>query len=156
MSTTAGDAVELIDGNGIYQVVGLVLSTEDVLLKPSFAPGDFYEIAEKVTAALTLDINDSGKAIVTTGATDIVITLPATAVEGVYTVINGSQDGDKLTSISPNAVDGISGLDFTNTDDGDATNTKATSKAGDYLVIMASGLAGGVKVLAVRGVWAGA
>ena len=156
LSTTAGDAVEVIDGSGIYQIVGQVLSTQDVLLKPSFAPGDFFEIAEKITSALTLDINDSGKAIVATGVVDIIVTLAATAVEGIFTVINGSQDGDKLTSISPNSVDGISGWDFTNTDDGDATNTKATSKAGDYLTIMASGLAGGVKVAAGRGVWAGA
>jgi len=156
LSTTAGSYVEVIDGDGIYQIVGLVLSTQDLLLKPSHAQGDYYEVCEKEAGAKTLDLNDSGKAFVCTGTSDIVITLAPTAVEGVFTIINGSQDGDKLTSVSPNSSDGISGWDFTNTDDGDATNTKATSKAGDYITIMASGLAGGVKVIGGRGIWAGA
>ena len=156
LSTTAGAAVEVIDGDGIYQIVGQVISTQDVMLKPSFAAGDFFESCEKETSAKTLDLNDSGKVHVCTSTSDIVITLAATAVEGVYTVINGAQDGDHLTSVSPNSSDGISGWDFSNSDDGDATNTKATSKAGDYLTIMASGLAGGVKVIGGRGVWAGA
>jgi hypothetical protein len=156
LSTDAGKAVEVIDGDGIYQIVGQVISTQDVMLKPSFAPGDFFERCEKETGALTLDLNDSGKVHVCTSTTDIVITLAATAVEGIYTVINGAQDGDHLTSISPDSNDGISGWDFSNSNDGDATNTKATSKAGDYLTIMSSGLAGGVKVLGGRGVWAGA
>lgn len=156
LSTTAGDAVEVIDGDGIYQIVGKVLSTQDVLIKPSTDPGDFFERCEKETSAKTLDINDSGKAHVVTGTTNVVITLPATAAQGVYTVVNGSQDGDKLTSVSPNSSDGIVGWDFTNSDDGDATNTKATSKAGDYITVMSGGLAGGQYVLAGRGVWAGA
>ena len=156
LSTTAGDAVEVIDGDGIYQVVGQVLSTQDVLLKPSFAPGDFFEDCEKETGAKTADLNDSGKVLVCTSTTDIVVTIPATATQGVLTVINGAQDGDHLTSLSPQTGDGLAGWDFTNTDDGDATNTKATSKAGDYLTIMSGGLAGGWYVVAGRGVWAGA
>jgi hypothetical protein len=156
LSTTAGAAAEVIAGDGIYQVVGLLLSTQDVLLKPSHAAGDFFEVCEKETSALTLDINDSGKAHVVVSTSDIVITLPGTAVEGIYTIINGAQDGDHLTSVSPDSNDGISGWDFGNTNNGNATNTKATSKAGDYITIMASGLAGGVKVLGGRGVWAGA
>jgi hypothetical protein len=156
LSTTAGDAVELVDGDGMYQIVGKVLSTEDVLLKPSNATGDFFQDIEKETSAKTLDVNDSGKAFVVTGTSDVVITLPATAAQGVYTVINGSQGGDKLTSISPNSSDGIVGWDFSNSDDGDATNTKATSKAGDYLTVMSGGLAGGFYVVAGRGAWAGA
>jgi hypothetical protein len=156
LSTTGGAAVEVIDGDGIYQVVGQVISTQDVLLKPSFAPGDFFEDCEIETSAKTLDAADSGKVHVCTSTTDIVVTLAATAVEGVYTIINGAQDGDHLTSISPQSADNITGLDFTGSDDGDVTNTKATSKAGDYLTIMASGMATGLKVMTGRGVWAGA
>jgi hypothetical protein len=156
LSTTAGAAVELIDGDGIYQIVGLILSTQDILLKPSHNVGDYFEDCEKETSAKTLDINDSGKAFVVTGTSDVVITLPATAAQGVYTVINGSQDGDKLTSVSPNSSDGIVGWDFSNGDDGDATNTKATSKSGDYLTVMSGGLAGGFYVFNGRGRWAGA
>ena len=126
------------------------------MIEPRAASGDFFEDCEKETSAKTLDINDSGKAFVVTGTSDVVITLPATAAQGVYTVVNGSQDGDKLTSISPNSSYGIVGWDFRNGDDGDATNTKATSKAGDYLTVMSGGLAGGFYVVAGRGVWAGA
>tara|TARA_Y100000296_G_C5172146_1_gene257894 strand:- start:974 stop:1735 length:762 start_codon:yes stop_codon:yes gene_type:complete len=156
LSTDAGDAVEVIDGDGIYQIVGQVLSTEDVMLRPSHAPGDFFQDCEKETTTKTLDINDSGKAFVATSTSDVVITIPATVAQGVYTIINGAQDGDHLTSVSPNANDGVVGWDFTNTDDGDATNTKATSKAGDFLVIQSGGLAGGFMVVTGRGVWAGA
>jgi|TARA_R100001530_G_scaffold75540_1_gene53046 hypothetical protein len=156
LSTDAGDAVEVIDGDGIYQIVGQVLSTEDVMLRPSHAPGDFFQDCEKETTTKTLDINDSGKSFVATSTSDVVITIPATAAQGVYTIINGAQDGDHLTSVSPNASDGVVGWDFTNTDDGDATNTKATSKAGDFLVVQSGGLAGGFMVVTGRGVWAGA
>lgn len=156
LSTDAGDAVEVIDGDGIYQIVGQVLSTEDVMLRPSHAPGDFFQDCEKETTTKTLDINDSGKAFVATSTSDVVITIPATVAQGVYTIINGAQDGDHLTSVRPNANDGIVGWDFTNTDDGDATNTKATSKAGDFLVVQSGGLAGGFMVVTGRGVWAGA
>jgi len=156
LSTTGGSYVEVIDGDGIYQVVGQVLSTEDVLLKPSHVSGDFFEVCEKETSTKTLDLNDSGKAFVVTGSSDLVITLAATAVHGTYTVINGSQDGEKLTSVSPNSSDGIAGLDFSNGDNGDATNTKATSKAGDYITIGVTGLTGGSMVHSVRGIWAGA
>jgi hypothetical protein len=156
LSTTAGDAVEVIDGDGIYQVVGKVISTQDVLLKPSFATGDFFESCEKVTSAETIAIGDSGIAMVLTGTTAIIETLPATAVHGIWIVVNGSQGGDKLTSVSPVAGDGIAGFGFTNTDAGDATNTKATSKAGDYIKILGSGLTGGVMAIELRGVWAGA
>jgi hypothetical protein len=156
LSTTAGDAVEVIDGDGIYQIVGQVLSTEDVMLRPSHSPGDFYQDVEKETSANTLDINDSGKAWVVTGTSDVVITLPATAAQGVYTIINGAQDGDHLTSITPVSADDITGWDFAGNDDGDATNTKATSKAGDYLTVQSGGRTDGFVVVVGRGVWAGA
>jgi hypothetical protein len=155
LSTTGGNAVDVIDGDGIYQVVGQVLSTEDALLEPSFAPGDFFEDCEKETAAKTIDAADSGKAIVCVSTSDIVVTLHATAVGDNITIINGAQDGDHLTSASPQSGDKIEGSDFTGTDNGDATNTKATSKAGDYVTLVANGAAGW-HVTGIRGVWAGA
>jgi len=156
LSTAAGTAVEVIDGDGIYQIVGLVLSTQNVLLKPSHAPGDFFEVCEKMTGGETQAIGDSGIAAVLVGTSDIILQLPATIVEGRFICVNGSQDGDKLTSVSPNASDGLAGFDFTNTNDGDATNTKSTSKAGDYIIIQSGGLAGGMMAVELRGVWAGA
>jgi hypothetical protein len=156
LSTTAGKAVEVIDGDGIYQVVGHVLSTQDVYLEPSFAPGDFFEDAEKETGARTAVLADSGKVLVCTSTSDIVVTLTATAAQGSFTIINGAQKGDHLTSITPVSADGIAGWDFSNSDDGDATNTKATSQPGDYLTVISGGLAGGFYVVAGRGVWAGA
>ena len=157
LSTTDGAAAEVIAGDGIYQVVGLVISTQDVLLKPSHATGDFFEFCEKETGAKTIDVNDSGKAIVCTSTSDIVVTLPTTAVGNHIIVVNGAQDGDHLVSISPNdsVADKIQGWDFSGTDDGDATNTKATSKAGDYLELVGDG-ADGWMVHSGRGVWAGA
>jgi hypothetical protein len=154
LSTSAGAAVEVIDGDGIYQVVGQVISTQDVMLEPSFAPGDFFEDCEKETSAKTLDINDSGKAFVITGTSNVVVTLPATAVHGLWIIVNGSQDGDKLTSADPVSGDGIAGWDSGNTDNKDFSNTKTTSKAGDYIVIRGSGLAGGLMIDSGRGVWA--
>ena len=154
LSTTAGDAVEVIDGDGIYQIVGQVLSTEDVMLRPSHDQGDFYEDAEVEGAAKTLDINDSGKVFVCTTTTDSVVTMPATAVHGTFTIINGAQDGDHLTSVDPVSADGIAGWDSGNTDNKRMLNTKATSKAGDYLTVTGSGLTGGLMVAGGRGVWA--
>ena len=156
LSTTGGSYVEVIDGDGIYQVVGQVLSTEDVLIKPSHAPGDFFEVAEKETSANTLDINDSGKVFVVTSTSDVVITLPATAAQGTYTIINGAQDGDHLTSVSPNSSDDIVGWDFTNSDNGNVANTKATSMAGDYMVVQSGGRTDGFEVIVGRGIWTGA
>jgi hypothetical protein len=153
LSTTAGAAVEAVDGDGIGQVVGHVISTTDVLLQPET---DYDQDIEVETSAKTLDVNDSGKAFYVTGTSNVVITLPATAAQGVYKIVNASQDGDKLTSVSPNASDGIVGNDFSNTDDGDATNTKATSKAGDYIVVESGGLAGGFYTKEIKGIWAGA
>ena len=154
LSTDAGKAVEVIDGDGIYQVVGLLLSTQDVLLKPSHAPGDYFEDCEKEGAAQTLDINDSGKVFVCCTTTDSVITLPATAAQGVYTIINGAQDGDHLTSVDPVSADDISGWDSGGTDDKGMLNTKATSKAGDYLTVASGGRADGFYITTGRGVWA--
>ena len=154
LSTTAGDAVEVIDGDGIYQIVGQVLSTEDVMLRPSHDQGDFFEDCEKEGAAQTLDVNDSGKVFVCCTTTDSVVTLPATAVHGMFTVINGAQDGDHLTSIDPVSADSIRGLDGAGTANKDFLNTKATSKAGDYLVIMSSAESDGPMIAGVRGVWA--
>ena len=156
LSTTAGDAVEVIDGDGIYQIVGQVLSTEDVMLRPSHSPGDFFQIAEAESSAKTLDLNDSGKVFVVTSTSDVVLTLPVTATQGTYTIINGAQDGDHLTSLSPNSNDDISGWDFTNSDNGNVANTKATSKAGDYMVVQSGGRADGFEVIVGRGVWTGA
>jgi hypothetical protein len=154
LSTTAGDAKEVIDGDGIYQIVGQVVSTQDVLLEPSFAAGDYFEDCEKETADRTAVIADSGKALVCTGASDIGVTLPATAAQGVYIIVNGSQDGDKLTNVDPVTGDGIAGWDSANADNKDMLNTKTTSKAGDYLVVESGGLAGGFYITAGRGIWA--
>jgi hypothetical protein len=153
LSTTAGKAVEVIDGDGIYQVVGQVLSTEDILLAPSIALGDFYEDCEKESTAKTVDTNDCGKAIVCCGTSDYVVTLQATVVGDNVVIINGAQDGDHEISASPNSSDGIVGWDGAATDNKDFDNTKATSKAGDRLELVANGVAGW-NIVGGRGVWA--
>lgn len=154
LSTTAGAAVEVIDGDGIYQVVGSVISTQHVMLKPSHAMGDFFERCEKETTARTALVDDAGKAFVMTGLSDSVLTLPVTAVHGLYTIVNGSQAGDHLSSIDPVSADGIVGWDAGSVNDKGMLNTKATSRAGDYMQIRNSGLGDDLLVDNGRGVWA--
>ena len=73
---------------------------------------------------------------------------------GLLQLRNGAQDGDHLTSVDPVSADGIAGWDSGNTDNKGMLNTKATSKAGDYLVVLGSGLTGGLMISSGRGVWA--
>lgn len=100
----------------------------------------------------TMAAADSG--IVHVVDTDaVVITLPATAVGLVITVMNGAADGAALVSVSPAAADQIIGNGFTAADNKDAQNTKATAKKGDFITLVADG-ASGWYVTAVRGIWA--
>lgn len=121
----------------------------DVTDYPSFAGKTF----ETVSANKTLDIEDNGKVmVVDTDA--VVITLPATAGAGEYTIVNGgSAVGAVGLSISPAAADLIAGPDITGTDNKDQINTKATAVPGDYEVVR-GGNATGYTIQAMRGTWA--
>lgn len=120
-------------------------------------------IAVNVTEAKTLALADSGyvqNVIYANGE----VTLPATAVLGVFTVRNGGvpqvtgmagsgDDGNKI-SVIPNASDKIAGgVDGTYTDGKPFENTAATAKVGDEMVINNNGGTDGGVVQSLRGIW---
>lgn len=120
-------------------------------------------MAVNVTEAKTLALADSGyvqNVIYANGA----ITLPATAVLGVYTIRNGgvpktgapagTGDDGNLISVTPNASDKIAGgVDGTYTDGKPFKNTAATARVGDEIVINNNGGTDGGVVQSVKGIW---
>jgi len=120
-------------------------------------------MAVNVTEAKTLALADSGyvqNVIYANGE----VTLPATAVLGVFTVRNGGvpksgstagsgADGNKI-SVFPNASDKIAGgVDGTYTDGKPFENTAATARVGDEIVINNNGGTDGGVVQSLRGIW---
>ena len=118
-----------------------------------------------VTEAKTLAAEDSGivqNVIYASG----VITLPATATVGMWTIRNGGvpvtngpdgtgSDG-ALVTVTPNGSDTIAGLDKegTESDGGSFVNTAATSRVGDEITILNTGATNGGIVWNVKGTWA--
>lgn len=100
-------------------------------------------------------------------ADGIVITLPSTAAGFNFTVRNGGvpvtggpvgtgSNKSVLVAVSPAAADALAGYAFTATVNKDALNTKATSKVGDELTVVASGTTGVTawSMTGMKGVWA--
>jgi hypothetical protein len=116
-----------------------------------------------VTDNLTLTANDSGKTFLI-GTDAKVITLPATEAGVKYTFINSGAAGNNIITVSPQAADGISGTitlaSSVVVDAGvvnkDLINTKATSKTGDCVTLIGTGVAGtGAWIIASStGIWA--
>lgn len=119
-------------------------------------------MAVDVTEAKVLTAADSGyvqNVIYANG----VVTVPATAVLGQFTVRNGGvpksnapkgtgDDGNKI-SVFPNASDKISGFNGTPTDGKPFENTAATARVGDEITILNTGATDGGAVSQVKGVW---
>lgn len=120
-------------------------------------------LAINVTENKTLALADCG--IVQNVITDgVVVTLPATAASLTFTVRNGGDapsgaaagavaDGSCAVNISPQAADKFSGMGLTPADNKDLINTKATSKVGDEVTVLADA-ADGYTVVACSGTWA--
>lgn len=120
-------------------------------------------MAVDVTEAKTLALADSGYVQNVVYANGVV-TLPATAVVGTFTVRNGGvaptsgpdgavSDGN-LISVTPNASDKVTGgVDGTATDGKPFRNTAATAKVGDEIVITNTGATDGGFVESVKGTW---
>ena len=119
-----------------------------------------------VTEAKTLVAADSGyvqNVIYANG----VVTLPATAVPGVWIVRNGGvpqtsapagtgDDRNKI-SVDPNASDTIIGFnvaDGTTADGKQLDNTAATSRIGDEVTILSIAATNGPYLIGMKGVWA--
>lgn len=119
-----------------------------------------------VDTAKTLGIADSG-IVQNVIATGVVVTLPATATQGIWPVVVGgikqtngpvgaiTGNAQQLVQISPNASDKIQGgPDGTATDDKDMILTKVLSKTGDFMTIENTGETNGPLVAAYKGAWA--
>lgn len=93
-----------------------------------------------------------------------VISLPATKAGLKYTIINTGAAGNNIVTISPVAADGISGtitlaatvVVDAGVIDKDLINTKATSKAGDSVVLIGTGVPGTTAwiIQSSTGIWA--
>lgn len=120
-------------------------------------------LIETVTASKTLTQEDSGKVFLI-GTDALVITLPSTATGLKYTFKNSGAASNNIITVSPAAADGISGtitLAATVVVDAgvvnkDIINTKATSKTGDSITIIGTGVAGTTAWLidGSTGIWA--
>jgi len=99
--------------------------------------------------------------------TNAVITLPATAVSGVWTIRNGgvpqtngaagTGDDGNLISVDPNGSDTIIGLnvaDGTSADGKQLNNTATTAKIGDEVTIQSTAATNGPYLIGMKGVWA--
>lgn len=108
---------------------------------------------QDISTDTTFDAADSGYWNLVTASTDVVITLPATAVGAVYNVVNAVAPGAIKTSISPESNDKIMGVGNAGTDNKDVINTKATAKPGDMISLVADG-SSGYYVSKMTGTWA--
>ena len=116
-----------------------------------------------LTDNTTLTASDSGKTFLI-GTDAKVISLPATEAGVKYTFINSGAAGNNIITISPVAADGISGtitLAATVVVDAgvvnkDLINTKATSKAGDTVTLIGTGVTGTTAwiIASSTGIWA--
>lgn len=103
---------------------------------------------------LTLTREHSGALIIVTAA-DKVITLPSTAAGLRYKILlatAGLSAGTGL-SVSPAALDLITGNGFTVADNKDAINTGATDVAGDFIELTGDGSLG-YYITDIAGTWA--
>jgi hypothetical protein len=118
-----------------------------------------------VTEAKTLAAEDSGivqNVIYASG----VVTLPATATVGCWTIRNGgvpvtsgpdgTGDDGNLVTVTPNGSDTLAGLnkEGTESDGGSLVNTAATARVGDYVTVLNTGATNGGVIIDSAGTWA--
>lgn len=110
-------------------------------------------VRETVSANLTTDIEDSGKTLfVDTDAITITLLTYAAATAHRLKVVNIGAFGTVAVAVDPAAGDKIAGPNDTGADGGVMTNTKATARRGDY-VVLTSGGDDGYIVEEIRGTW---
>ncbi len=119
-------------------------------------------MAVDVTENKTLAIKDCGvvQNVITDGLN---ITLPSTAAGLTFTMRNGGvkstggatgtvSNGTAIVKITPAVADFIAGMELTASDADSINNTKATSKVGDEIQLVAA--ADGWSIVSVKGTWA--
>ena len=118
---------------------------------PAAMVGKVFEDVTLAGGSKTLDIEDNGKVMnITVGSATNVVTLPATAIGNEFIVRNGTA-GERV-ALSPASVDKIFGADLAGVDNKDRILAAATSKVGDYCILVAEGV-NGYCVRGERGVW---
>ena len=107
-----------------------------------------------LTVNTVLTAADSNKVFLV-GAADLVITLPSTAAGIRYTFIlqNAGLSSGTGLSLSPAALDFVTGIGLTATDNKDLILSGASDRAGDSVTIAADGVDGWY-VVAHEGTWA--
>jgi len=119
---------------------------------PAWLQGRVWEDVDISGGSKTLDAEDVGKVMnVTVGDAANVVTLPATVIGYIYVVRCGTT-GQRV-AISPNLNDKLAGANSAGVDNKDMILAAATSRAGDYIVLVADGSVG-YYIAASRGVWA--
>lgn len=147
LSATAGSASATPVAT-IGQMVGVVLTQDTFILEPD----PVYDAnIELVATDKTLDVEDCGKQMYVT-SDGVTVSLPATATEFNFVVVNGGNDGAQLMNISPLSVDLITGPDVAGADSKDWKNTKATARAGDRIEVRYR-TATGYVVTKLIGIW---
>lgn len=117
----------------------------------SLVAADAGIVQNVMTDAITVTLPTSAAA--TVGATFIVRNGGDNATG---TPTNAGADGSCLVTVAPVAADGISGLAFTAATNKAALNTKVTSKVGDEIKLVGSGVTSAAAwfVDSAKGVWA--
>lgn len=134
-------------------------------------PTTTYKLADgrlaiNVTEDKTLVAADSGivQNVIADGVT---VTFPATVIGHAYTVRNGGvpktgapagtgDDGSALVKTMPTGTDGFTGAGITAAASKGLNNTKATSKVGDEMSVIGTGVNSAVAfvITGVKGTWA--
>lgn len=161
----------LLAANNLSDIGSASTARANLLLTDSSADLDLDTVTyrNKLTAggsAYTVGSAADGDTVIQTSTDNAVITLPdiSASVAGKrITVQNTGADGAAKVSISPHSSDKIKGgvygdtagalVSFSGTANKDAINTKATSKAGDYLVLVADAT-DTWWVIGGKGIWA--
>jgi len=117
----------------------------------------------EVTANKSLSYEESGVTFLV-GTDALVISLPETKAGVKYSFVNSGAAANNIITVSPTATDGIAGtitlassvVVLDGTINKDVINTKATSQAGDTIVIEGTGVAGVTAwiVKSSTGIWA--
>jgi len=111
------------------------------------------KVAETISTAKTLDIQDSGKVFfVDTDAKVITLPATATALKGTA-IVNAGAYGTIAVNVSPHTDDAVQAADIAGTANKDYINTKTTANRGDFIEF-SSGETNGPVVSRRKGTWA--
>lgn len=133
----------------------------------SYSNGEIGDNSKKyirtVTDNVTLTVHETGK-VIAVGTDAKTITLPASQAGLRFTFVNIGDNGNNLIKVAPIATEGITGtvtlassvVVMDGTVNKSIINTKATTKTGDSLTIIGTGLPGAKAwiIVSSTGIWA--